>query len=256
MWVRLPWLVVRRGLVKSRLVGEGKTYALVQGFRLLQGNCFPGDISCPYAPFLDLLRSHFGGQSGTEIFAELGPFVREFFQLVPDLVPLPPILPPFPPLPSLEPEQEKRRVFEALTRWFAGLSTKQPVLLIVEDVHWSDDTSLEFLHYLARRCAGYPLLLLVTYRSDEVRSSLSHWLTQFDRERLVQEFRLAGLTRNDLDVMLRSIFSLPRSVPFGLPDRLYTLTEGNPFFVEVLQIAGRCGRDLLRIWHLEFEAAQ
>src|SRR5436309_3118829 len=43
---------------KSRLIAEGKTYALAQGFRLLQGNCFPGDTSCPYTPLLDLLRTH------------------------------------------------------------------------------------------------------------------------------------------------------------------------------------------------------
>jgi len=61
------------GIGKSRLVAEGKTYALAQGFRLLQGNCFPGDTSCPYAPLLDLLRTHFAGQSETEIARELGP---------------------------------------------------------------------------------------------------------------------------------------------------------------------------------------
>jgi len=220
------------GVGKSRLIGEGKTYALAQGFRLLQGNCFPGDTSCPYAPLLDLLRTHFAGLSETEIATELGPFVREFAQLIPDLVHIRHDSPSLLPLPSLEPEQEKRRLFEALTRWFTGLSTKQPILLVIEDVHWSDDTSLEWLHYLARRCAAYPLLLLVSYRSEEVGSTLSHWLTQLDRERLAQELLLVHLSRSDLDTMLRAIFALPHSRQLELPDRLYTLTEGNPFFVE------------------------
>jgi len=162
----------------------------------------------------------------------LGPFVREFAQLIPDLVHVLPDSPPMPPLPPLEPEQEKRRLFEVLTRWFTGLGTKQPILLVIEDVHWSDDISLEWLHYLARRYAAHPLLLLVTYRSEEVRSSLSHWLTQLDRERLTQEFLLARLSRSDLDMMLRAIFALPLSRQLELPDLLYTLTEGNPFFVE------------------------
>lgn len=220
------------GIGKSRLIGEGKTYALAQGFKLLQGNCFPGDTSCPYAPLLDLLRTHFAGQSETEIATELGPFVREFAQLIPDLVHVRHDSPSMPPLPSLEPEQEKRRLFEALTRWFTGLATKQPILLVIEDVHWSDNTSLEWLNYLARRCAAHPLLLLVTYRSEEVGSNLSHWLTQLDRERLAQEFLLVRLSRSDLDTMLRAIFALPQSRQLELPDRLYTLTEGNPFFVE------------------------
>ncbi len=220
------------GIGKSRLVAEGKTYALAQGFRLLQGNCFPGDTSCPYAPLLDLLRTQFAGQSRTEIATELRPFAREFAQLIPDLVhELPGSAHP-PPLPPLEPEQEKRRLFEGLTRWFTGMATKQPVLLVIEDVHWSDNTSLEWLHYLARRCAAHPLLLLVTYRSEEVHSNLSHWLSQLDRERLTQEFLLARLSRSDLDSMLRAIFAFPHSRKLELPDLLYTLTEGNPFFVE------------------------
>ena len=66
----------------------------------------------------------------------------------------------------------------------------------------------------------------------EIRSSLSHWLTQLNRERLTQEFLLARLSRGDLDVMLRAIFALPRSRQLELPNLLYTLTEGNPFFVE------------------------
>ena len=220
------------GIGKSRLVAEAKTYATAQGFLLLQGQCFPTDRSCPYAPLLDLLRSHFASQSRTEIATELKPFAREFAQLIPDLVPPLPDSALTPPLTPLEPEQEKRRLFEALTRWFTGSATKQSVLLIIEDVHWSDDTSLELLHYLARRCTAHPLLLLVTYRSEEVLSSLSHWLTQLNRERLTQEFRLGRLTRSDLEVMLRTIFALPRSRQLELTDPLYTLTEGNPFFIE------------------------
>jgi DNA-binding CsgD family transcriptional regulator len=158
--------------------------------------------------------------------------VREFAQLIPDLVHVQHDSSPLPPLPSLEPEQEKRRLFEALTRWFTGLATKQPILLVIEDVHWSDDTSLEWLHYLARRCAAHPLLLMVTYRSEEVGSTLSQWLTQLDRERLAQELLLERLSRSDLETMLRAIFALPHSRQIELPDRLYTLTEGNPFFIE------------------------
>src|SRR5260370_34382678 len=97
----------------------------------------------------------------------------------PDLVPLPPDQ----PLPSSpDPEQEKRRLFAALTQFFIGQARKQAVLLIIEDIHWSDDPSLEFLHYLARHSTTQPLLLLLTYRNDEVRPPLRHSLAQLDRE--------------------------------------------------------------------------
>ena len=229
------------GIGKSRLVAETKTYATAQGFLLLQGQCFPTDSSCPYAPLLELLRSHFASQPITEIATELKPFAREFVQLIPDLVPSLPDADSTPPLAPPEPEQEKRCLFEALTRWVAGLARKQPVLLIIEDVHWSDETSLDFLHYLARRCAASHLLVLLTYRSDEVRPSLSQFLAQLNRERLAQECALAPLSRSEVSAMLYVIFALRRSVytvpPLAqgdLLDALYTLTEGNPFFIEEL----------------------
>lgn len=88
----------------------------------------------------------------------------------------------------------------------------------MEDLHWCDDISLEFLHYLARRCSDHPLLILLTYRSDEVLPSLRHFLAQLDRERLVQEIPLAPFTAKEVDAMLRAIFSLPRSSRLDLPD--------------------------------------
>ena len=135
------------------------------------------------------------------------------------------------PLSSSDPEQEKRRLFTALAHFFTSQATRQPVLLIIEDIHWSDDTSLEFLHYLARHCPAYPLLVLLTYRSDEVRPSLRHFLAQLDRERIAQEIPLVASQR-EVEAMLRAIFALPRSSRRELPDPLYALTEGNPFFIE------------------------
>ena len=159
-------------------------------------------------------------------------FARPLFPLLPDLVFLLPDSAPSLQLASLEPEQEKRRLFEALTQFFTRQALKQPVLLIIEDMHWSDDTSLEYLHYLARRCAAHPLLVLLTYRSDEVRSRLRQWLAEFDRERLAQELSLSPLTRNHVDAMLRVIFDIQQPIHAEALAALYTLTEGNPFFIE------------------------
>src|SRR5881227_1200856 len=226
------------GIGKSRLVAEAKTYATAQGFLLLQGQCFPTDRSCPYAPLLDLLRSHLATSSREQVATEMGSLASALSPLLPDLLPLPSELPPLPPL---APEHEKRRLFAALAQLFLGQATKQAVLLIVEDLHWSDETILQFLHYLARRCAASPLLVLLTYRSDEVHPSLSHFLAQLDRERLAQEFALAPLTQSEVSTMLSAIFALRRAV-FTVPpltqgellDAIYPLTEGNPFFIEEL----------------------
>ncbi len=229
---RVALLSGEAGIGKSRLVAEGKTYAASHDFLLLQGACFPTDQSCPYAPLLDLLRSFFTSHSFARTETAVEPLVHTFLPLLADLVPLfPEATPPSTPR-SLDPEQEKRRLFEALAHFLTSQTGKHPVLLVVEDLHWSDDTSLEFLHYLARRCPAHAICVLLTYRSDEVNPSLRHFLAQLDRERLTQERSLARLTRAEVEAMLRAIFALPRSAPLELPDSLYTLTEGNPFFVE------------------------
>src|SRR5579885_3488767 len=70
---------------------------------------------------------------------------------------------------------------------------RHPVLMVIEDLHWCDETSLEFLLYLARSLPDLPLLLLYTYRSDEFALSLKPFLTELHRGRLAQEIRLTAL---------------------------------------------------------------
>ena len=220
------------GIGKSRLVAEVKTEAFAHDFLLLQCSCFPTDQAIPYAPLLDLLRSYLTSRALTLPALEVKQVAQAFLPLLPDVGHLLPDVVPLPTLTSLDPEQEKRRRFEILTHFLTGQTRVHPVLLVVEDLHWSDDTSLEFLHYLSRRCSAYPLLLLITYRSDEVRSGLRHFLAQLDRERLAQEIPLACLGGDEVDAMLRAILALPRSARLELTDLMYPLTEGNPFFVE------------------------
>ena len=222
------------GVGKSRLVAELKTSITAQEFLLLQGNCFPADLTYPYAPLLDLLRTLFASHPPVPLATELERLACDVYPWLPELVPLQTA-----PSLFLEPEQEKRRLFAVLANFFLQLSTSSPLLLIIEDVHWSDSTSLDFLHLLARRAASHALLLLVTYRQDEMRVELSNWLAQLTRERLGETLQLTPLSRYEVGLMLTALFD-PHHTAFDmrrflhgeLLDALYTLTEGNPFFVE------------------------
>jgi DNA-binding CsgD family transcriptional regulator len=196
---------------------------------VLQGSCFPTDRSSPYAPLLDLLSSSQTQDLISLSTANPEPQLRELARLFPSLLDY---LSSETSSSTIEPEQEKRRLFVALNQFFTGLASTQPVMLTVEDLHWSDETSLEFLHALARRCARHPLLLVLTYRHDEMHPGLSNWLTQLDRERLAQEFVLTPLSRSEVEAMLQAIFDLQRPLPAATNDALYALTEGNPFFLE------------------------
>src|SRR5947209_4561513 len=174
------------GIGKSRLVAEVKVSAAAHDFLLVQGSCFPTDHAIPYAPLLDLLRSFLTNQPSALSAPEVEPFAQAFLPLLPDVGHVLAGRTPLPMLPPLDPEQEKRRRFEILAHFLISQTRARPVLLVVEDLHWSDDTSLEFLHYLARRSSARSLLLLLTYRSDEMRPSLRHFLAQLDREHLTQ----------------------------------------------------------------------
>jgi DNA-binding CsgD family transcriptional regulator/tetratricopeptide (TPR) repeat protein len=222
------------GIGKSRLIAEAKTFAATQGLLLFQGTCFPTDQSSPYAPLLDLVRSTASRPFAAAAASELAPFARELHPLFPDLAPLPAEQPKHAP-PA--PEPEKLRLFTALAQFFLLQAERQPVLVVIEDLHWSDETSLEWLHYLTRRCFDHALLLLLTYRSEEVHPGLRHFLAQLDRERLAQERTLARLTRQGVAAMLQAMFTLPQPVRLDLLDSIYALTEGNPFFVEEILTA-------------------
>ena len=209
------------GIGKSRLVAEAKAYAAAHDFLLLlEGQCFQTDSAFPYAPLLDLFRSYFARLAPTSLADTRYTFVSTLSRLLPDLALLFPDLATFPTPPSVDPEEEKRRLFAAMTHFLTEQAAEHPVLLAVEDVHWCDDLSLDFLLHLARRCRHVPLLLFVTYRSDEFHPRLRQWLTQLDRERLAQECSLERLSRGDVAAMLRAILDLKQEVDADLLDTL------------------------------------
>jgi DNA-binding CsgD family transcriptional regulator/tetratricopeptide (TPR) repeat protein len=223
------------GVGKTRLVAETKARASQLRFSILQGNCFEHDPALPYAPLLDLLRAF----PAATLPEEMARTVDEDGEIARLILELSPSFPNHAPLTALEPEQEKRRLFQALAQWFirhVGRAQadrlQSPLLVIVEDLHWSDDTSLEFLLFLARRVTTQPILLLLTFRSDQLNPELEHFLGSLDRERLASELSLAPLTPGEVDSMLRATFGLSRPVRAEFLNALYTLTEGNPFFIE------------------------
>src|SRR6266487_3682240 len=220
------------GIGKSRLVAELRRSAETQDFQLLGGRCFPTDRACPYAPLLELLGAFLAPLSPSQIVTALGSSARALVPLLPEQVQHLLELASLSPLFPLHPEQEQRRLFAALSDVFLRATTTRPLLLVIEDLHWSDESTLEFLHFFARKAAAHRLLLLLTYRSDELHQSLRSWLSQFDRERQRQEVLLEPLSRANTETFLQVILRGSRSLPAGMLEALYELTEGNPFFLE------------------------
>jgi predicted ATPase len=165
------------GIGKTRLVREAAAHAAELDFLMLQGACFEPDRAIPYAPILDLLRALVDDDPLDVITRLAGSLAADLARLARDLAR---------PGTSAgaqdrDPEMEKRRLFEALIRLLRGLSADRPLLVVIEDLHWSDDVSLDFLLHLARWVDNRPIRLLLSYRPEEVQPHLRHLLAELDR---------------------------------------------------------------------------
>ena len=186
-------VVGEAGIGKSRLVAEAQARARGAGICDLAGPLLRAGSRaavCSAARSATRLPRY---PRADEIAEALGPSAAELVTLLPELAD---ILPDAVSSPTLAPEQEKRRCFQALTQFFIRLAARQPLLVIIEDLHWSDDTSLEWLLILARRVASASIFLVLTYRGDELHPGLAHMLASLDRERLADEIRLTALNRS------------------------------------------------------------
>jgi DNA-binding CsgD family transcriptional regulator/tetratricopeptide (TPR) repeat protein len=228
------------GIGKSRLVREIKGRA-PQGTVILEGQCFQTDSALPYAPLLDLFRNFFATHAREETARVMASSASQLVKLFPDLTVY---LPHLTPTPDSDPKQEKRHLFEALAQTITELAQNHPLIIVIEDLHWCDSTSLEFLLLLARRIPLQPILLLVTYRGEETTPELTHFLAELDRERLGTEFALKRMSPLEVDAMLQTILNLNSPVSKEFLDILFPLTEGNPFFIEEILKALMAGGDI------------
>jgi tetratricopeptide (TPR) repeat protein len=220
------------GVGKSRLAAELRRQAALGQWTILAGHCFERDALFPYAPIIDALRAFIGPQPEKVVAERLGMLAAELVKLLPELALAIAHLQPTAPL---DPEAEKRRLFEALIQFFTRVTQAPrpaPLLLILEDLQWCDETTIDFLHLLARRLTVLPILLLATYRREEVAPPLRQWLVQLGRARLSREVILEALPPHDVHAMIQAIFALKQPVRAEFLEPIYTLTEGNPFFIE------------------------
>lgn len=217
------------GIGKSRLVAEVNARLGSEQVCFLHGACFEQNRTLPFAPLLDVLRTQLLTGSRDAFLTHLTPFAPELIKILPDLAIF---LPDVRSTPVLSPVQEKRRLFVTFTHCLLGLAEQGLLVLVIEDLHWSDDTSLEFLLDLIHHLRSRPLLLLLTYRREEVHPMLAHFLSTLDRQRTILECSLTPLSKEEVHAMLRAMFQLKKPVRRDFLETLYQLTEGNPFFVE------------------------
>jgi tetratricopeptide (TPR) repeat protein len=217
------------GIGKTALTEQLATYVAVRGGRTLVGHCYEeGSLTLPYLPFVEALRSYALARDPDQLRHELGSGAAEVARIVSEIrdrvrVELP---------PPGDPEDDRWRLFQAVTGFLKNASDVQPLLLILEDLHWADRGSLDYLLHLSRNLAGTRLLVVGTYRDIEVDRAhpLSAALAELRRIRELPRVLLRGLTPDEVHRMISSLAG--EEMRWSLAEAVHRQTEGNPLFIQ------------------------
>ncbi len=217
------------GVGKSRLAEELVADARARGMFTAVGRCYEMEGAQPYIPFVevidywarvvpqeDLLRAL--GDSAPEV-AKLAPRLR---RMVPDLdEPL-----------DLPPEQARHYMFESVCDFLERSSRIKPMLLVLDDLHWADDSSCLLLEHLAQRLIDMAVVVVGTYRDTELvpETPLARTLEQLSRRRLAHQLSLRRFGTDEVGLMLGLLGK--QEPPAALVRVIFDETEGVPYFIE------------------------
>ena len=217
------------GVGKTRITEEIAEEAATHRLLTLVGHCYETEAAAPYAPVAEIFEATARVISRGTLREALGDTGPEIARIMPELRRLFPDLPP--PI-DLPPEQERRFLFNSVTEFMTRAARMQPLMLVLEDLHWADEPSLHLVQHLAERVSDLPILLVGTYRDVEldVDRPLARTLEELVRRRLAHRIALSRLPRDGVEAMLRALAG--REPPSSLVDAVHGETEGNCFFVE------------------------
>jgi DNA-binding CsgD family transcriptional regulator len=206
------------GVGKTRLIEEFRRGLAGEPVRVLTGQCLElGEEGLPFAPFASALRDLVRAE-GTAI---LGGREREFARLLPELGP--------PPEPG---DARRGFLFESVGALLERVGGEQPVVLIIEDLHWSDRSTRDLIGFLVRSARVPQLLLIGTYRTDELHRGhpLRPFLAELDRVRGVLRHDLDRLDREGTAELLTQLLGVEPHA--ATVDAVHERAQGNPFFIE------------------------
>ena len=225
------------GIGKTRLVRELGAYARSRGVQVLYGRCpalFRMDGVPPYILWREVIKDYLETCTPEQLNRIIGFYPAEVAKLVPELGQK---LRAFPQSFPISPEHEQNRLFEAVSQFVTNISRETPLLVVLDDLQWTDPSSLLLLHYLARGMQKTSLLLVGAYRATDVdaKHPLTLVLAELKRECLPQSVSLKRMSLEDASEMIKQILE-QGDIPPEFCQKVYEKTRGNPFFtVEVIE---------------------
>jgi predicted ATPase/predicted Ser/Thr protein kinase len=223
------------GIGKTRLVGELTKHAKTKKIRTLVGGCVHKMKSYPYQPFVEAIQEYFQIK-GVEGVQKLEAFLDE---RAPELKAQSSVLKVFLNLEGQEEAQvvNKEELLQTINRLIERVAVERPLILFVDDLQWADEDTLSLFHYTARWIRRAKVLLVGTYRPEDVNlpgeeetELLPQVRREMNREGLVREIALERLRGEHLAPLVGSLFP---NAEFGedFYQSLFSETEGNPLFV-------------------------
>src|SRR5690349_10706823 len=192
------------GIGKSRLVSEAAGRLRERGWLDLEGGSVAlGDDGLPFGPIVEAMRALARTVDPATIANAAGPRLADLSRLVPELS----TVVGDETSSSGGADWVQIRIFEGILRLLGRLGTGRPVLLVVEDLHWADRSTRDLLAYLARNARDERLLIVGTFRTDELhrRHPLTAWLAETERLPDVERIDLARFDRTELVALLTGI---------------------------------------------------
>jgi DNA-binding NarL/FixJ family response regulator len=226
------------GVGKTRLVEEAAARARSAGARLLAGSCIElGGEGLAFGPLAHAFRMLMRDTEPDELDALLGPARSEFARVLPDLDPDAAL--------STAPLTEggTARMLELAVGVIERIAEDRPLMFVIEDLHWADRSTLDLVALLVRALRAGSVLVVVSFRTDELHRShpLRPLVTGWERVRTVHRIELERFGREDVERQLAAILGTPPSA--RLVDLVHERSEGNAFLVEEILGAVQSGAD-------------
>jgi tetratricopeptide (TPR) repeat protein/DNA-binding XRE family transcriptional regulator len=216
------------GIGKSRLMRELAQYSQSRAVCTLATNCYEIERAMPYQPVIDLATRALDLAS-KETLQKLAPVsLAEIAALVPAVAERVAV----PSLSADFPEARQARLFRAIVQFFDALALGRQLVVMIDDLQWADDASVQFVHYFARQASSRPVLLVCAYRDEDLdtQERLAGLVASLRRETHARHMPLARLQRVDAEALLERFDHPSLKLP-GFAARLHRETDGNPFFL-------------------------
>ena len=229
----LIMLAGEAGIGKTRLLREFGARTGRIGVVSVWGRCQERDGSPPYWPWIGVLRTlvelqptvdqlrHTLG-TGASVIAELIPEIRQH-------------LPEQPAAPAeADMSSDRFRLFDAVSKFLTSCADTAPLILVLDDLQWADEPSLMMLEFIAREATDARVLVVGTYRTDELsrRRTFLNTLAELTRSGNCQRIGLRGLAPIDVESFIKAVSGSHASAE--LIDTVSRRSEGNPLFMREL----------------------